>query len=130
MVEVEVLLVNDTNFPLEYFVRAWEGSAWEGSVFIAPERFNTLYPQSKIMVPTSSGREIILQWIDNGDIYRETYRIENNITLGLAFDPENGIFRVNEWDDKRLPEVEEVKLKPFYGSSSRSGAGGDIETYI
>ena len=106
---VKALLVNYTDVPLNYFVRGWEGG------LIAPERFNTLYPQSRLMVPTLSGREIILQWADMaGKHYRERYKIENDITLVLAFDPKTALFNVEAWDGIR-PEkgsmVEEVRLK-------------------
>ena len=126
---VKALLVNYTDVPLNYFVRGWEGG------LIAPERFNTLYPQSKIMVPTSSGREIILQWadMDNGDRYRETYGLENDITLVLTFDPKTALFNVEAWDGIRPEEgsmVEEVKLKSRPYRTPRDPGERSHEPYI
>lgn len=124
---VKALLVNYTDVPLKYFVRAWEGG------LIAPERFNTLYPQSKITVPTSSGREIILEWtdMDNGDRYRETYGLGNDITLVLTFDPKNALFNVEAWDGIRPEEglkAKEARLKSRPYIPGRDA--GELATYI
>ena len=108
---VKVLLVNYTDVPLKYFVRSWEGG------LIAPEQFNTVYPQSKKMVSTSSGREILLRWtdIDNGNSYGESYILENDITLVVTFNPETALFHVRSFGGIR-PEkgsmVEEARFKP------------------
>jgi len=126
---VKALLVNYTDVPLKYFVREREGGR------IAPERFNTLYPQSRIMVPTSSGREIILRWadMDNGNRYRETYGLENDITLVLTFDPRTTLFNVEAWDGIRTEEgsmVEEVRLKSRPYRTPRDPPEWNHETFI
>ena len=126
---VKALLVNYTDVPLNYFVRAMEGG------LIAPERFNTLYPQNKIMVPTSSGIEIILQWadIDNNNRYRETYGLENDITLVLTFDPKTDLFNVEAWDGIRPEEgsmVEEVRLESHPYRTPRDPPAWSHKTFI
>jgi len=96
---VRVLLINDTNVPLKYFVRGLYGTP-----LIAPEMFDTLFPGTEEIIGVD---ELLLRWEDaDGKRYGEIFNYresDGDKTLIFGIDAKTLLFEFREYDGIKRP---------------------------
>ena len=94
---VEVLLINSTGVPLKYFVRGPNRAP-----IIAPEMYDTLYPERKETLRMYTPNEILLRWSFEGKRYGYSKKVKDDMTLRLEFSDSTGNMQIREWDGIRF----------------------------